>query len=237
VFKTDDGDGAVVASVCKTHTDEGFIMPPHLLLRSRSFASAIAITLAPLVFVFTGTSQAAFVDCPASFTQNGTAKVHDGAGAPVLTAANDCEYITPPDQSNVANETNINANGGFFGFNDWDIWDAAVSQVGANASSGTWAIPSVDFATYDYMITFKDGSATNLISFKLNELYASGGWNTPFTDPPFSLPGMSPSHDVSHYSISRRETDGTTDVPEPGTMVLLGLGFLGLGYIARRSAR
>jgi hypothetical protein len=72
---------------------------------------------------------------------------------------------------------------------DWDVWNNSVLQVNANASSGTWAIPEVDFATYDYMITFKSGADTNLISFTFNELYSSGGWDTPFTEPPFDFPG------------------------------------------------
>jgi hypothetical protein len=213
-------------------------MSRYRLSADRSLASALAVALVPLAVTLSFDSHAAFNSCPASFVADGTAKVHDGGGAPVLTAASACQYITPPDQNNVANEMNINADGGFFGFNDWDIWDNSVSQVNANASSGAWSIPNVDFATYDYIIAFKDGNGTNLTSFLLNESFSSGGWSTPFTDPPFDLPGMSRSHDVSHYSIARREGGGTTVLlPEPGTIALLGLGILGMGWVARRSPR
>lgn len=183
-----------------------------------------------LLFGFTAEARAGLLDCPAEFTADGTAKVHDGAALPgVETAASACQYLDPPDNNNVANEANVNS-AGFFSVS---TWETVSGQVNSNASSGTWAISGANFAQFIYMITFKDGEGTNLISFLLNGEFSSGGWNTPFTNPPFtSINGG--SKDVSHYSIFRSPT--TTTVPEPGTLGLLSLGFVGLFSRRRRTA-
>jgi hypothetical protein len=173
-------------------------------------------------------AEAALVSCPASFVADGTAKVFNGGSS----AASACEYITPPDPSTVANETTVNA-AGFFGFSDWMI--TAADQVDVNASSGSWMITAVDFAAFDYMITFKDGANTNLVSFLLNEMFSSGSWTTPFTEPPFSFPGAATSRDVSHYSIFKRGAG--TPVPEPLVVTLLGSGLLAIAAMGRRRAR
>src|SRR5687768_4426388 len=127
-------------------------MLTHPILRGRFLARALVVALAPLAVSLPGTSQAALIDCPASFIQTGTAKVHDGT-ATVNTAASACQYLVPPDNSTVANEANVNA-AQFFGPEDWTI--TSVNQLApGNGSTGTWTIPLVDlnFSTYDYMIT------------------------------------------------------------------------------------
>jgi PEP-CTERM motif len=185
---------------------------------------------------FAAPSYAALVSCPASFTTSPTAKVEDGTGT--LTAVNACQYISPPDNNNVANLDNIN-DAEFFGFDDWES-NAQMQMEGAGnvGNSGTWAIANVDFAAFDYMIVFKDGANTNLVAFLFNELFASGVWSTPFTDPPFSLPGNSTAAGNSHLTIVRREGGGGGEeqVSEPSVLALLGLSLLMLGFVRRRKA-
>ena len=196
--------------------------------------ATVAGSLAAAALVsFAAPSYAALEACPASFTADGTAKVHDGGGAPILTAASMCQYVTPADNSNVASITNINA-AGFFGFSDWQANSPVQGQIDANASTGTWSISNVNFALYDYIIVFKDGEETNLIAFLFNEAFSSGGWSTPFTEPPFDFSGGSTSHDVSHYTIARRLAGQT--VSEPGVLALFGASLLMLGFMRRRKS-
>ena len=186
---------------------------------SKLLGLALAVGFAGALFV--STADAALVDCPASFVTDPTAKVTSGGS----TAAFACQYVTPSDPSNVANTTNVN-NAGFFGINTWEATGALQVDQGG-ALSGTWSIPNVDFAAFDYIIVFKDGEGTNLVAFLLNESGSSGDWLTPFTDPPFDLPGASTAHGVSHLSIFRT-------VPEPGTLALLGAALIGLAILQRR---
>ena len=173
-------------------------------------------------------SHASLMSCPSAFTAELTAKVENAAGT--ASAAKACQYLDPPDQSNVAKLENVNA-AGFFGYSDWQSnGQTQLSGTGSTGQSGTWSIASADFVAFDYMIVFKDGSNTNLIAFAFNELFSSGVWSSPFQNPPFVGLKDGQTKDVSHLSIFRR---GEHQVSEPGVLVLFGLGLLMLGFLRR----
>ena len=208
----------------------------------RRFLNAPAMTTAIVATgaVLATPSHAALIACPASFTADGTAKVHDGSAAQ-LTAAMACQYDDATDNNTVASIANINASG-FFGVDTWEE-NPGQLQVNAEASSGLWAIADVDFDAYDYIIVFKDGQDTNLIAFLFNEEFSDGGWDTPFVNPPFPV-GVE-GHEVSHYTIARFEDDGTgpgpgpgpEPVPEPGTLAVVGAALAGWWALRRRKGK
>ena len=106
-----------------------------------------------------------------------------------------------------------------------------------NTQGGTWSINSDTFDDYDVMAVFKDGNSTNLVAFEVSGSFFSGDWTTPFTDPPFDLPGMSTSKDVSHISFYVREGGGPpVGVPEPGVFGLMALA-LGVSIVVPRIRR
>lgn len=195
---------------------------------TRNLVKAI-LFVSPLIGM--SAAQAVLVDCTASSTTNANSKVKSGA----VTAVNACQYISPEDQSNIASIANINA-AGFFGTNTWAANGGQVQVNPPNDQSGTWAISGANFATFDYMIVFKDGNNTNLIGFLFNELFAAGTWTTPFTNPPFTDLNPNQKKDVSHYTIVQRRGK-PTEMPEPGIVALMGLGLAGFAAARRRSAK
>lgn len=184
------------------------------------------------VVAFSAPANAALIACPTSFVADGTAKVFNLGSS----AVSGCQYDNATSQSTVASLANINASG-FFGYSDWVSNSQGQIDPGAGGA-GSFNIAGVDFDAYDYIIVFKSGKGTHLTAFLFNEEFASGNWTTPFTDPPFDLPGKSTTHDVSHYSIVKRYNpkpeEPPVGVPEPAMLGLFGLGLMGVGMARRR---
>lgn len=214
-------------------------------MKIHRFQTALAVLA--LGVAFAGPSAASVISCEDAsaqgFTTDGTAKVHDGSNER-LTAASGCQIATPITGTTpplTADPGDVNEVG-FFGISDWVVEVEKVelpdpdTQPG-NGQSGTWAITDANFTDFFYMITFKDGGSTNLVSFLFNGLFDEGGWNTPFTNPPFSASGEG-SRDVSHYTIFASEKELPPKppqvIPEPAPVALFGAGLLALVWIRRR---
>lgn len=110
----------------------------------------------------------------------------------------------------------FNAGGNFWG---------SYTQTGA---TGTFNINPALWGDDDIAIGFKFGTGHNpdeWFVYLLNDLVTSGAWQ--FVNVFGNGGGL------SHIQLFSREGT-TTDVPEPATLSLLGLGLLGLGFAQRR---
>ncbi len=161
-----------------------------------------------------------------------------------------CQILEPLDGNQNDSPTLIN-NTAFFGYSDWsfdgkydDDGDALTPDPGdpativsfdGDAESGTWGLVDLDFwASFDnLMMVFKDGGNTNLVAYDITTGALNGDYATPFTSPPFPLPGAGNDRDISHVSIYYRD-NGHGEIPAPGSLLLVGLGLVMLGWSLRR---
>jgi hypothetical protein len=167
-----------------------------------------------------------------------------------VTNTSDCAILAPLDGKLNDNLPLINSTG-FFSITNW-LLDGKYDNLGVSgtdtsalfnftggAQTGTYSYVGGLPAPSDVMLVFKDGNDTNLVAYLLKSPYG-GSYSSPFTDPPFSLEGSSIVHDISHITVYYRAGDGTGDtgggqVPEPGTLALLGLGLLGISRLRRKN--
>lgn len=160
-----------------------------------------------------------------------------------------CTILLPLDGAANDDLTLVNTDPGFFGITDW-LFDGKFDEIGkpeevelssyfdftGGVQSGTFTyLGGLDDG--DVMFVFKDGGDVNLVAYMIDLAAMSAGvpgvYSSPFVEPPFTFPGTG-SRDISHISVYYR-MGFDFDIPEPGTLGLLGLGLLGFALVRRRS--
>ncbi len=206
----------------------------HLLSSYLLSASALGLAMG---LAISGNASASFISCT-----GGTGSTSYDISGKVSTATA-CTILDPLNgQKNDTPQPGFVNTEGFFGITNWLFngkWDIGTSET-SSLFNFTGGGPSGAFSyvggisTSDIMFVFKDGNDTNLVGYLVPTL--SGTYSTPFTNPPFTFNGAPNGKDVSHISVYYRGGGGTPpqQIPEPGVLLLMGAGLLGLGLARRR---
>jgi hypothetical protein len=177
-----------------------------------------------LLFSF-GIANADYIDCPTGITGSVDGSV-------------DCE-ISDATQGAIQNDPKtVNTDGGFFGIDSWQFLDMDIEADGPLGTRSVWEFSGDFWSLYDnVMLVFASGEPTTLVGHLLDGEATFGVWDSPFVAPVFNVPGVVEVSQVSYYgAVTATEPgpDPGTPVPEPQTLLLFGLGLIGLVYSRKR---
>ena len=129
-----------------------------------------------------------------------------------------------------------------FGFSDWLFAEKVIDtdssiDVGfgytGSLLNGTWMIDDIWSVYSEVMLVIKGAVGNNVVptyvGYLLNAGDVTGNYATPFANANNGNP-----KDISHMSIYVRGS-GSMTVPEPGVLILLGMGILAAGLVSRKS--
>ena len=187
----------------------------------------MGLTLTGILAGLSLQAQAVPATCDSLGIQN---NVSPSAGCQIGTTNNDNPL---PDQ---VNEDQM------FGFTDWIFGEKAFDdaeeidvgfEVDGNGKMGTWLLDGSIWELYaNVLLILKGGSGNTTPPFYVGYLIEEGSTSGSYLSP-FSNNGR--PKDISHLTVYVRG-DGDTQVPEPTTLALIGLGLVGIAYLrARRS--
>lgn len=113
-------------------------------------------------------------------------------------------------------------------------WDA-----GATNLRGTFTLTEKALDYENIMFVFKSGANTSLVAYLLEPDSGSGTLSTPFVRLPFVLQGSSTQKAISHISVyySGAAEAPATEVAEPASLALMGMGMLGVASLRRKRTR
>lgn len=195
----------------------------------------LGIAVALVVGSLSGANAATFSGCSGT-GYDISGKVHDGT-ASKTSISSDCTISDDFDQDFLnTTPTTVNTPPGFFNRTDWVFEGKIGSDTNFNGDtggqSGTFDLTNagLDLSSEDVMLIFKSGNGTTLVGYILTAL--EGGWDSPFTDPPFDFNGNSPKN-VSHISVYT----SAAVVPLPAGILFLLTGLGGLVLLRRRGAQ